>query len=180
LATSERRLPKKDNIVPVFSSIVFLVFGWSILWFLRDLPMWLLYLSSWDILGLFAYAQAFALLESLFILLLIIILAALLPAKWFRLQFVAQGTTAIFAIAAWTTLFQLIFEELMIYWAPSQFFLWLGLALVSTIIAGILVRRSRRITRAVEALADRLTVFLYLYLPLGTIGLLVVMARNIL
>jgi hypothetical protein len=140
----------------------------------------LLYLGAWDTLGIFAYIQAFALLESSFILSSILILAAVLPARFLRSRFVAQGSAVVLAITFWTVLFQLIFEAAMVAWPPSQFFLWFGLALASIIVALVLVHRSWRVARVVTGLAERLTVFLYLYLPLGIMGLLVVVARNIL
>jgi hypothetical protein len=44
----------------------------------------------------------------------------------------------------------------------------------------VLVYRSRRIERAIRALAERLTVLLYVYVPLGLLSLIVVIARNVL
>jgi hypothetical protein len=142
------------------------------------MPGWIPYLNIWKILSIFAYTQAFALLESAFILLLLTILAVILPARLFRDKFAVQGTTIVFMTTFWTILFQSIFFNVR-QWALAQFFVWFGLSLVSIVIACVLVHRSRRIEKAVSALAERLTVFLYIYIPLGLLGLIVVIIRNI-
>lgn len=180
MATFSERFPSKGEIVPVFASCVFSVFSWSIVWFLNVMPGWLLYLSIGDILGILAYTQAFALLESSLILFVLIILAAVLPTQLLRLRFVAQGSMVVFVTTFWLVLFQLIFEPVMLNWSSSQLFLWLGLALTSIVLACILIHRSSRTRKAITALAERLTVFLYVYIPLGILGLLIVIIRNIL
>jgi hypothetical protein len=80
----------------------------------------------------------------------------------------------------WAVLFQLIFEAVILSWSPAEFALWFGLALVSLVLGCILARRSARTGRAIAGLAERLTVFVYLYVPLGLAGMLVVAARNLL
>lgn len=85
----------------------------------------------------------------------------------------------VFMITFWTLLFQGIAFALPL-WSSGQLLLGLMLPLVSIVVACALVHRSEKAEKAIRALADRLTVFLYIYVPLGLLGLIVVVARNIL
>jgi hypothetical protein len=167
-------------VVRVFAACVFPVFSWSVLWFLQNVFGWLPYLNVWNTLSIFAYTQAFALLESSLIVLLLIGVAAVLPARSFRDRFTAQASTAVFVLTFWTVLFQLVFDPVMRTWSSAEFVLWFGLALVSVILACVLAHRSSRIETVVIAIAERLTIFLYFYVPLGLMGLIVVIERNVL
>jgi hypothetical protein len=179
LATFEQRLPNRTALAPVFASCVFLTFSWTIVWFLWYGLGWLQFLNSWDVLGAFAYTQAFALLESTLILLLAVIVAIVLPADWFRDRFAAQGSMAVFVLTFWTLLYQFIaigFQP----WGLGQLLLALALPLISITIACTLVYRSERVETAICAVAERLKVFLYIYVPLGCLSLVIVIARNVL
>jgi hypothetical protein len=180
LATFRSRLPPSRDLVPVFATVLFPVSSWSMIWFFQKMPGWQPFLGTWAILSILAYALAFALLESLIVLGLLVILAAILPARAVRTRFVALASTLVLAITFWTVVFQLIFQPVILYWSGAEFALWFGLALVSILLAVLLVHRSKRAQRLVSGLADRLTVFVYLYVPLGLLGLLVVVARNML
>jgi len=79
----------------------------------------------------------------------------------------------------WVVVFQGVRGEVGA-WTLGEFLFWFALSLVSLVVSCLLVRRSKRLERAVRALAERLTVFLYLYVPLGVVGLVVVVARNVL
>lgn len=179
MATFRNRLPPRHDLVPVFATVVFPVFSWSLIWFFQKMPGWQPFLNTWAILSILAYAVGFALLESLIVLALVVVLAAILPARALRVQFTALGSTVVLAATFWTIIFQLIFEPVILYWSAGEFALWFGLALVSILLAVYLVHRSPRAQRMVMALADRLTVFVYLYVPLGLLGLLVVLIRNL-
>jgi hypothetical protein len=143
------------------------------------MPGWLPFLSIWEILSIFAYTQMFALLESLSVLLLLIVLAVILPPHFFRNSFVAQGSTLLFVSAFWIILFQSIWFS-VVEWAASKLLLWLVLSLLTILISCFLVHRTERLKRLLCALADRISVFLYLYVPLGILGLVAVIARNVL
>lgn len=165
--------------MPVFALCAFFVFGWSIIWFFQKLPNWLPYLKVSDLAMILAYSQGFALVESIAVFLPLLGLAAILPRRWFAAQFVARAGVLVLALALWTVLFQLIFEAVIINWTAPEFVVWFGLALLSIALAYVLVHRSDRTARALVGLAERMTVFVYIYVPLGIIGLLVILVRNL-
>ena len=137
------------------------------------------FLSLWDILGIFAYTQAFALLESSAVLFGLLLVGAVLPARFFRDRFLTQASTVVFAITFWIIVFQSIISTVR-RWTVLMMLFWFGLALVSVVLSCILVRRSKWIERVISAFVERLTVFLYIYVFLGLVGLLVVIVRNLL
>lgn len=179
MATFRSRLPQTHDIMLVLACCMLLVFSWSILWFFQKMPGWLPFLPLWEVLSIFAYTQMFALLESLFVLLLLVVLAVVLPPRFFRDSFVAQGSMLLFMTAFWIILFQSIWFN-VVEWAAGKLFLWFTLALFTLLISSFLVHRSKRLRKVLFALADRISVLLYLYVPLGVLGLAVVVARNLL
>jgi hypothetical protein len=136
------------------------------------------YLDLWSIAGILSYSLAFSLLESTLLLLLLIALAVVLPARWFRDGFAAKGTVLVFLLTFWAALFQSFLNVRM--WSGDQFIFGLVLPSMSIVIASILVHRSSHFGYVIRAFAERLTVFLYVYPPLGFLGLTVVLIRNIL
>ena len=87
MAIFRDRLPARQDVVLVFAVCAFPVYSWSILSFFDRLPRWLLHLDPWAVIGIFAYAQMFALLESLSLLLVLLFLSAVLPVRLFRNRF---------------------------------------------------------------------------------------------
>ena len=53
-------------MVVVFAISMFVVHVWQIINMLQLVPAWRLRLDAWDLVGVIAYTQAFALLESLY------------------------------------------------------------------------------------------------------------------
>lgn len=179
LAILRRKFPARQDVFSVFASCVFLVYSWSILWFLQKLPSWLQYLNPWDNISIFAYTQAFALLESVVILFVLVVLSILLPVRFFRDRFAAQGSVMVFVAACWAVLLR-AFDLGLRSWGLNEFLLGLALSPVPIGASCALVHCSDRLARAIEAFAERLTVLLYIYVPLGLLSLVLVVARNIL
>ena len=179
MATYSRRLPKGDEMAPVFAACVVPIFSWSIVWFFQKMPGWLPYLSIAKVLSILAYVQAFAFFESGLLLFLLVLVAAILPARFFRGMFTAQGSMIAFALSFWAIVFQLV-NTTTETWALGQLLLWATLLPTSLMILYLLVRRSKPIAQTTAVVAERLTVFLYIYIPLGVLSIVVVVVRNLL
>ena len=87
------KLPTRQEVLPVFSVIIFFVFTWTLYTMFYYLPSWLGDMYTRDILILSTYSFAFALLESLIVLGVMVVLALLLPARFFKDKF-RWGRTA--------------------------------------------------------------------------------------
>ena len=87
-----KRLPEFQSIIQVYAVIAVMFAGWTITAFLWKLSAWLLLLNLGEIFIIFSYAMVASFLESMIILLLLLIVCILLPARVLRDEFVVRGT----------------------------------------------------------------------------------------
>jgi hypothetical protein len=170
------------DIVPVFAACAVPVHSWSILLFFNQMPGWRVYLSTWDLIGTFAYTQTFALVESLSILAITILIAVVLPARFLRAKFSSKASLLVLSILAWVVAAHLTgikpWEssrpwEPWIYWVE-------GIAFLASVGGSLwLLERHRRVEWAVGAFVDRVTVLLYLHVPIALLSVLIVVLRNV-
>jgi hypothetical protein len=144
-------------------------------------PSWKKSLGVWDIISILAYALALDFTESLLVFFGLTLLRALVPKQIVRDRFVSKGTTLVFVNALWAiVLHKLMVSRYILLWTVDRYFLCAVLYLMSVAVSWALVHRSKGLANHIEALVDRMTVFLYVYVPLGVVSLLIVVARNIL
>lgn len=159
-----------------------MIFTWALYRTFWWAPSWLEYLSLWSILIIVAYVAAFALLESLLILALLTLLCLFLPRKIFKDQFIIQGSTLTVLLGAGayliqrdvTVIYRLKLDQILLY--PL---LILAGVILLLFITAFLFKRIGPLARFVQGVAERMTIFAYLYAPMGLIGLLVVIVRNL-
>ena len=108
MATFRNRFPSRRDTLLVLTACAFPIHLWSILSVLRLIPSWAQHNSTWDIIGIVAYTQVFALFETLLLLVCLLLIGAILPARWFRARFVASSGLIVWVAASWTALFQLV------------------------------------------------------------------------
>lgn len=150
------------------------------------LPGWLNSFKKEYLLVILAYALAFALVESIATLGAIVLLVVLLPTRLFKGKFVAQGS----AIACFLSSLALLFHRqpsrdnnLMMYLELWQFAVFLAALLaiivVMVFVLSYLLERFSVLGKVINGIADRMMIFLYLYIPLGILSLIVIIGRNI-
>jgi hypothetical protein len=179
LATFRNRFASIQDLVTVFALCIALVYSWSILMFFEKLPSWLLQLKSWDIIGIFAYTQTFALLESVTVFLVLMLLGAILPARFLKEKFVAQGSMLVLLGAAWAIAVH--YDEYMLIRSltRTKFIVWSVLCLASLGMSSLLLHRYRRVEEAIKSFTDRVTVLLYVYIPVACLSITIVVIRRI-
>ena len=178
----ESKLPSRQEVFPVFSVIVFIVFTWTLYRMFFQIPSLLFYMRVWDVLIISAYVLGFALIESMVVLGLLLIFSLLFPVKYFKDNFVAQGSTVVLMISMGAVALQrkmnIIYKldgwELILY--P---FVILAAIVFVIFTASYIYDRFKILPRIINTVAERMIVFLLLYVPLSIIGLLVVFVRNI-
>jgi hypothetical protein len=144
-------------------------------------PGWEKYLGLWDIASILAYALASALVESIIVFLVLVLLRAILPTLITGQSFVAKGSVLVLANALWTVvLHNAILSGYILAWTAARYLLCAMLYVLSIGASWTLVHRLRSLAERIEALADRLSVLLYVYVPLGVLGVLIVTFRNVL
>ena len=162
----------------MFAACVFPVHVWSIVNVLREVPAWVLRLSSWELVGVIAYTQAFALLESVLISLVLILLSVILPGRFFKDRLVAQSSVLVLVTSGWAIAAHYN-DEIIRLWGMRQFLLWSAVYLASIGVVYVLIHRYKRLESLLRALVERVSVLSYLYVFLDFLSVLVVFARNI-
>jgi len=145
-------------------------------------PSWLEYLSIGSVFIIAAYTLAFALLESLVMLGLLLLLCLAFPASRFCHWFAAQGGTLALAWSAAAILIQRkvsFIYDLEIWQVVAGLAVAVALSIVVILLTAWLFRRFDRVRRLVEAAGERMTIFAIIYIPLGLLGLGVVLVRNL-
>jgi len=181
------RLPFKAEILSVFNVVLFVVFGWSVRGFLFVLPSFLLYFQLGDIIAILFYMLGFALIESLVLTGGLVIGSMLLPANWFKIGFSYKGFLIIFVATIGLIYYQGyykygFFETLIKNDYSTLRPLFIGLIVGVTILVGLLwlFNDKFRLRNYLMVFIEQFGVFAYIYIPLGVIGVLVVVVRNIL
>jgi hypothetical protein len=173
-------------VLLVFGLVLFAVFGWSIRGFLFKLPAFALYFGVGADLAVLAYMMAFALIESLIVTAVLVALAALLPAGWLRAGFAYKGFLIVLVATAAIILFEGYYRADFlkdILAGYSYMFPPFIAGLLGSILAlGVLLwlfRRYKRLQRYAVYALEQISLFTYIYVPLGLIGLVVVLVRNL-
>jgi hypothetical protein len=179
LAGLGRRCPTEQESISLFAVCAFPVYSWAILWFLHRLPSWILFLEPRDLAAIFVNVQAFALVESAAVFLFVAFVCLLLPGTAPDHSFVSRGCAVVVVHAFWILVLHAVGGDIPI-WGRFKVLLLLGLYLVSLGSSLALVYRSSQVAEHLEMLAETLVVMLYVYVPLGTAGLIIDVLRHVL
>ena len=168
-----KRMPPRNQIILVFASIIFPLYSWTTYLVLDYLPSWLKSMKIWEIFSINAYAYVWTLIESLIILLFVITVALLIPVKWLRENFVSKGSVLVWIVYIFAFIVQINEYEI-----KNE--LVAGLILIACIIFSfILISKYHKIDEIIHSIADRLVVFLYVYIPISVVGVMIVLYNNI-
>lgn len=178
MGTFRSRFPTRLELFQAYAVCVFLIQIWSIYNVLRAVPSWALAMDTWTLVGTIAYTQAFALIESLIILALLVLLAFVLPGKVYRDRFVAQSSVVLILAAAGAILAHFKGAELGI-WSARGFLVWLLILLVLIGLASLILARFNGLRDGIESLAERIQVLATVYIVIGILSVLVVIIRNV-
>jgi hypothetical protein len=122
--------------------------------------------------------MAFALLESLAATGLLVLLSAVLPSSWLKEGFAFKG----FVILLVATLTAILFQKALRDYFPSPQMLltYTVLPLLVIVLLIWIVNSQPKIQSILLSVQDRILIMLFIYIPIGVIGLMVVMARDLL
>lgn len=172
------RFPDKQSLILVYATAVFMVYGWTLYTSFWKAPSWLFYLTLGEVLSLYAYSFAVNFLESILLMLPLLCVAWILPGRLWKRHFTAYGLTWVLCVTGSMMI------RLYTLRAPGDWgeFLqtqasWWGWTIALMIVLGFVVSRIPWLEKGIVLLADRLVVFLYLYLPLTAISFIVLALR---
>jgi hypothetical protein len=180
------RLPARSDILLVWGVVLFAVFGWSIRGFLYKLPSFALYFGVGANLAIVCYMLAFALLESMLVTGLLVLFGMLLPAGWLRDGFTYKSFLIIFDTSLAMVLFEGYYKadffKDILAGATYPFPPFVEGAAASFMLLSALLwlfRSRPRLQKYVLYVVEQLSLFTYIYVPLGIVGLVVVLIRNL-
>ena len=172
-----KRIPKLEQIAPVYAVVVVMIYPWSLSRFFWRLPSWLYFSSVGEIAVIFAYMMVVNLIESILILLAPILMSIILPQKWFYDRFVTKGTLLVSLGLGYLIYFdnhlhyQTPFPLDLVYWTPA--------IVISILVLVFLIDLLGFLDKILNELTNRLIIFLYISIPVSLISLLIVLIRNI-
>lgn len=172
-----KKIPRWEQVIPVYAVIVMMVYVWSLFQYFWRLSSWLNFSTLGQVGGIYVYTVAVNFVESLLVLLVLLALSAVLPAAWFSDEFVVKGSTLTLLVLGGLMVFnQTLFEDVL---HPS---ILLPKVLAFAAVTASLVFLFGRVgflKKTMEEVANRMTVFLYLWMPITAISILVLLTRNI-
>ncbi|MFL7891712.1 MAG: hypothetical protein ACK2UM_07865 [Anaerolineales bacterium] len=178
MATFKSLFPSKADTWLTFSSILFLVNVWAIVTVLWTVPSMILSRTIWEMIGIISYSLAFALFESLLFLIGLIILAVILPKKFFRDKFVAMGSMAAL-LATLGMFFAHFYGENYGIWPVREFGKFLLILIGIILVSWVILYFFNRLASILESIAGFLTTLSAVYLAIDILAVIVVLIRNI-
>jgi len=178
--TLKERIPQRSEILYVFGDVVFFVYSWAMRGFLYQLSSLLLYHTVGEILAVFSYLMAFALLESLIVMSGLLLVGFLLPTKWFRQGFAYKGFSATLV----TGIAMILLNDYLFsldHAMPPMKVIYFGAGIMVVFIATLnwIFKNVPRLQNYLLVVQDRMQIFIYFYVPLGFLGLIVIVLRNL-
>ncbi len=180
------RIPARRELVKVFNVVLFCVFGWSIRGFLYKIPAFTLYFGLKNNLAILCYMLAFALLESLLVTGALMMISLLLPSRFLKEGFAYKGFLTILVTSIALILFQGyyhidFFKDMVADNYSSVLPFGVGLVVCAAVLFTLfwIFHRWPRFQKYLLSLVEQFSVFAYIYVPLGLIGLMVVIIRNL-
>jgi len=173
-----KRIPPFSDILSTLAFTALLVYGRMFYVFTWKLPSWLMFLNVGELFSILSYSLAFALLETISIVLVLLLIGFILPPAWFRDVFVVRG---LWLVTVWLVSLMIFFERLseLGLGLLVALYLWVGITILVAILAAFFSTRVRIMRAAALWFADRAVNFLFVLVPASLIGMIVVAVRNI-
>ena len=177
-----QRLPNVQHIWKVFAVIVTIVYSWTLFTSFYKLPSWMFYLTISQIMSIYAYSFSVNLAESILALMGVMFLEfTLFFALKDQEEFQSRSVIVILVVLISSMLRLALYKTYEDVGAfLSGELLWWVVTLALGLLIAVFAPKIIWVRKILDGIAERATVFLYIYLPLSLISLIVVIARNIL
>jgi hypothetical protein len=172
LATFKRRFTSQ-GLTQLFVYCAFPIHVWALINMFRDVPSWLLYMPSGDVVGSVAYTLTFALVETLIVLMVVLLVGMMVPRRWVVEKYVPLASVLLVELAVMA----IVFQYFIIHHLPKRN-LVIGYALLLALTTGI-VLRFPKVGDVLRWVSERLVVLSFTYIFFDVLGLLIVVVRNL-
>jgi hypothetical protein len=179
IVAGRRRSPTVGESRQLYLACLVPIMCWSVLYTLHDgLPVWVRQMTLWDVVGTVAYLQTFVLIETASVVLVLLLACLVLPSTWLRDKFVPVSTAVVYLSAVWAVWGQR-HDSALRAWSFGRLAPYLSAYWLTVVGMAVLMHRSARLQRAVQALVERASVLGTAYLFVGAAAVVVVLARVI-
>ena len=178
VTTAAKRGLNRATLWIVFAAAVFPTHFWALIDFLREYPAWIKRMNTSELLGSLSYMMGvFALPDAMLLFLGVLVLALILPYRFFREKFAAMGS----ALALITAVWLIIFHSFPL-WLEQRQLVPLGLWAVSyVVVLGVVyfqILRNPKAEALVDSFMQRAVTLSALYLFIDFLSLINVLIRN--
>ncbi len=172
-----KKIPRLEQIIPVYAVIIVMTYTWSLILFFWRLPSWINFSTLGEIAVIFSYMVVVNLVESILVLLLLVVLSMILPPKWFYDRFVTKGSSLVLLGLGCLMHFNGNLLDDILFPLVMLKKVLIVIAVIFALV--FLIDRISLFNKFLEELANRMVVFLYIWLPISALSLLTVLIRNI-
>lgn len=173
------RVPKFDQIIPVFAVTSLFIYGWTTYRFLQKLPSWLYYLNVREIFLNLSHTLVFNFVECALILGALVALGIVLPRRFFGDAFVARASLLSMLGLGYLIYLALIIGESKASQFPMDVFTLVPAVGLVILMLSVFLPLISVVRVFLEDFADRAIVFLYLLVPLSAVAGVVFLVNNI-
>ncbi len=174
----KERLPTIQQVLAIYGIISLLISGWTLIVFFWRLPSWEYILTFGEISTIFAYSMSVNLLESLVVLFPLLLLSIVLPKSWFRDSFLSEAFLLVILGLIYTMYIAMHISSRNNDY-PTQLVRLIPVIGSLIVVLTLLIGRIPLVRKLTENLADRFSIFSYVFLPISLISLLIVIVRNV-
>jgi len=171
------KLPARNQIAAVYATAVVILYAWSLIHFFWRFPSWLYFSTMGEIVVTLAYLFMVNFIESGLAILAPVALSLILPRRWFLDRFVTRGMWLVILGLGYLAYFDWRIQADAAF--PYSLAKWTPLIVLPVLALTFLLDKINWLGRILEELGDRLTVFLYIFLPLSILSLLTILVRNL-
>jgi hypothetical protein len=175
-----KRLPDKQEIINSFLTILTVVNFWAVLIYLYNFPGLIKRLTITDSLSVLSYVLFSALFESLAILLVLVFLSVLLPAKLLRTNFSPRIALILLLSVIYIIPFHINIPKLSyLNFEPGiTLFIafWTLLYIIELVIFHQIINKYPHITSRIATIVERVTMLgaIYLFIDLVSLGFVII------
>jgi len=163
----------KQGLTQLFVYCAFPIHVWALINMFRDVPSWVLYMPSGEVLASVAYTLSFALIETLIVLLVVLLIGMMIPRRWVVEKYVPLVSALLVELAVMA----IVFQHFIIHHLPKRNLI-IGYALILALTT-VIVLRLPRIGDVLRWASERLTILAFIYSFFDVLGLLIVIVRNL-
>jgi len=151
---------------------------WAVFNLLETIPSWVFQLNAWEIIGGISYTLTFALIESVFLFVLVLIVNFIVPKQFFAEKFILNSTILALLIFIWAILVQKNYDSIISLDGKIILFLF-SIILLSIVVVIVVANRIRNLEIIISTIVNKVVVLAVIYLILDMLGILIVIIRNL-